>query len=456
MKNHKRLPLNSLEKFMLAHESEAVSYNSQIVVEFDGFIVPEQFRETIEKAVSSIPWLRTKIITNYFCFDRKIMNAKEIELSKTLIIKDYPITSGELDEFCKMKFDLKAGHCFTFLIAPLTNNRTQLIFNVHHTLCDAAGQFLFLEEIFRIMNGEETRSEALKPATFRYRDLRKHMGIKWFIKQIWDNRKTLKNQRQYKMATLIDHPEKVDRTVSSITFDLNEMQKRNLSVLTKMRDVSIAEYLTYASFIAYDECLRERGDITTPIMAYMPKTLRPFFKIRYSFQNILSTVLVIGKRDEIHNEKFLGKIKHIIRGHKVDQASKFIFKGLLPCSVSRPSTLKRIFSAMDNDPQSITSSMLISAGKVPRSYTFPNSWQNIRIWARGTMLKSPGIGIIYTGTIDHETITIEYVKELFEKETIELLRDRLIESLSPAISLREELNPDIVNFLAESKIYESF
>jgi len=88
--------------------------------------------------------------------------------------------------------------------------------------------------------------------------------------------------------------------------------------------------------------------------------------------------------------------------------------------------------------------MLISAGKVPRSYTFPTAWTNISIWARGTMLKSPGIGVIYTGTNENETITLEFVKELTDLKTIESLKTNLLKILQPDSDILK--SDDLQNF----------
>lgn len=189
----------------------------------------------------------------------------------------------------------------------------------------------------------------------------------------------------------------------------------------------------------------------TPIMAYLPKTLRPLLRIRYSFQNILSTVVVVGKRDEIHQPKFLSKIKHIIQSHKMDQAAKFIFNTLLPCALIPTKKLQTFFKKIDSDPENLTCSMLISAGKVPRSYTFPLEWKNIRIWARGTMLKSPGVGIIYTGTNDCETITIEYVKGLTDLATVESLKKNLLMILSSKPEVKETTNQLKIQLIPKSQ-----
>lgn len=94
--------------------------------------------------------------------------------------------------------------------------------------------------------------------------------------------------------------------------------------------------------------------------------------------------------------------------------------------------------------------MLVSAGKVPKSFTFPKKWSNITTWARGTMLKSPGVGVIFTGTNDNETITLEFVKELTDLETILTLEKNIL------ISIDDNLEMPQINFsstyaLAEQK-----
>ncbi|MBY0415579.1 MAG: hypothetical protein K2Q18_15505 [Bdellovibrionales bacterium] len=440
MKKLIRLPLNGLEKFMLAHESEHLSYNSQIVVEFLGKLDPLDFKAIIKKAINEIPWIRSAVSESFLRFNRHVVRPEDINLDLTLTVYDSPISQDELDSFCAKKFDLKNGHCFSFLLSPLENgDRTQLVFNVHHTLCDAAGQFHLLEEFFKLLNHMPIKDEAKKTKTFRYRNLLKIMGKKWFFTQLFSNLKKLKNQRLYKMAGLIDHPEATGRTVSSTLIRLTEKQKSNIREKCKEHQVSATEYITFVAFKAYDVTLCERGDFMTPIMAYVPKTLRPALKIRYSFQNILSTVYIVGKRKEINDLKFLGKIKHLIQSHKMDQAAKFIFGSIMPSTLITPKKLKKIFSDLDKDPESITSSMLVSAGKVPRTYIFPNDWKDINLWARGTMLKSPGIGVIFTGTHDNENITLEFVKELTDLKTINKLRINMLEILNHEDSKEEAL-----------------
>ena len=422
----KKIPLNSLEKFMLAHESEHISYNSQICIEFTGVVRIDEFKRALDFSIRSIPLLRSRVKIGPISFKRTYLLDFTWKIEDVLAIDEGVIDQEALDKFCNRKFDLKNGPPFKFLLTKTNSNKNMLVFNVHHSLCDAAGQFHLLEEIFRTMENIPIRSGALSDNVFRYRNLWKIMGKKWFWNQLVENFKPLSKQRQYQMATLIDHPERKERFVTSQTLYLTPDQQTIIRDICKKLEISITEYLTWCCFRAIDQSLRRRGDSKTPIMVYLPKTLRPLLKIRYSLQNILSTVLIVGKREEVYSEKFLGKVKHAIISHKMDKAAKFIFGSLMYCSLFRPKKLQDYFRRLDQDSTSITSSLLISAGLVPRSFTFPTGWNEITVWARGTMLKSPGIGVIFTGVQGAESITFEYLKDLTEVSTIEQFKNDLI------------------------------
>ena len=428
LRNKKRsIPLNSLEKFILAHESSFLTYNSQLMVEFRGDIRLNDLKSAIDKVIKEIPLLRSYIDETKF--ERYYKNNSDVESRDVIEVRDDILSQDEIDEFCHKKFDLSTSPACRFLLGKTNLGKNILIFNVHHTICDAAGQFHLLEEVFRTMNGMDIRDGAKSDKVFRYRDLWKHMGLKWFFGQVKSQLRPLSKQRQYQMATLVDYPEKPQRFVTSLTIFISDKEQGQIRKSCKGFDISITEFLTYCCFKAYDNTLKTRGDYKTPIMVYLPKTLRPLLKIRYSLQNILTTVWIVGKRDEIHEEKFLGKVKHIINSHKMDKAAKFIFGTLWASLVLKPKKLQEIYQKLDNDPRAISSSLLISAGRVPRSYVFPHEWTDLNVWARGVMLKSPGVGVIFTGVAGSETLTIEYLKDLTEKDTIENFKANLMNEL---------------------------
>jgi len=423
------IPLNSLEKFILAHESDYLHYNSQLVVEFNGEARENDLRLAIGKAIQEIPLLRSCVEETRFSANRYYKMNSDIPLEEILEIREIVLTQDIIDEFCHRKFNLIRSPACRFLLGKTEAGSNILIFSIHHTICDAAGQFHLLEEVFRAMNGMNIRDGAKSDKVFRYRSLGKYMGWRWFLGQVKSQLRPLSKQRQYQMATLIDYSDKPQRFVTSTSIHISESDQKIIRNSCKNFDISITEFLTYCCFRAYDSTLKVRGDNFTPIMVYLPKTLRPLLKIHYSLQNILTTVWIVGRREEIHGEKFLGKVKHIINSHKMDKAAKFIFGSLCASLVLSPKKFREIYQKFDNDPASISSSLLISAGRVPRTFTFPDGWNDINVWARGTMLKSPGVGVIFTGVAGAETLTIEYLKDLTNKETIEIFKQNLLQEL---------------------------
>lgn len=420
---------------MLAHESEYVAYNSQIMVEFKGDIRLNDLRDAVDKAILEIPLLRSHIEETRFNFKRFYRDQADFNSEQVIEVTQEILAQDTIDNFCQKKFDLSKSPAFKFLLGKTPGSKNILIFNVHHTLCDAAGQFHLLEEIFRAMNGMEIRDGAKTDKVFRYRDLWKYMGWKWVLGHVYSQLRPLSKQRQYQMATLIDHHDRPERFVTSTHFELSVDEQSLIRTASSKLNISVNEFLAYSCFKALDKSLKARGDHKTPIMIYLPKTLRPLLKIRYSLQNILTTVWIVGKRDEINKPQFAEKIKTLVNSHKMDKAAKFIFGTLWASSFLSPKKLKGIFQKFDRDPKSISSSLLISTGRVPRSYTFPEGWNEINVWGRGTMLKSPGVGVIYTGVAGAETITIEYLRELTEKETIEKFKAHLLEELLQTVSL---------------------
>lgn len=434
LKNVKQsIPLNSLEKFMLAHESDTISYNSQIMVEFDGDNRRDDLRSAIDIAMREIPLLRSHVEETSFQFKRYFTDRPEIRADDILTLKKEVLTQDAIDQFCQEKFNLLTQLAFRVLLGRLPSGRNVLIFNVHHTLCDGTGQFLILEEIFRIMNGLEVREEAKKAEAFRYRSLWRYMGWKWFLGQLYGNYRPLKKQRQYKMATLIDSPEKNERLVTSIVYSLSDKERDKINENRKKLNVTAAEYLTFCSFKAMDSSLKYRGDMDTPIMIFLPKTLRALLKISYSLHNILTTVLIVGGRNEIYDQSFLSKIKRVISTHGMDSAAKFIFGTLVYSSLLRPNTIRAIYKKLDRDPKSATCSLLVGSFRIPNSYAFPKDWTEVSVWARGTLPKSPGIGVFCIDVEGGCTLTFEYLKALIKVETVEGFKANLIAELTKDI-----------------------
>jgi NRPS condensation-like uncharacterized protein len=423
------LPLNSLEKFLMAHETTEISYNTQLVVEFAGDFNLQQFSNALEIVINEIPLLRSRVYLGYYSYQRTYVKNRSYLMSDVLEFKDTILSQDELDLFCKTKFDLKNGKCFKFLVTKTPEGKFRLIFNCHHSVTDAGGQFQILEEIFKVMDGKTVNPAAKNSKPFRYRDLFRIMGLKWMLTHFFKNMKTLSRKRKHHMASIVENKNTKERTVTSTHMFLSDTQQSHLKELCSAHGVTAVEYLSFNVMRALDETLKDQGDFETPIMAYVPKNLRPNLKIRYSLQNILSTIALVGRRKDIHRIEYLHKIKNIIQGHKMEQAAKFIFNSLMPCTLSSAKTIGKFIAKLDSMTGPNHASVLISCGKVSRLYHFPKAWRDIHVWARGGLTSAPALGVIFTGTHEKESITLEYVKELVSKETIESFKFNLLKNL---------------------------
>ncbi len=416
--------LNSLEKFMLAHENEYVSYNSHIILEFEGFFNKKLLEESVVKLAKELPILRTNVIERPWGFFRHCHHQMNFEI-KDVINYTEALDQDGLDVFCNKKFDLKNKPPFRFLIYS-SENKHKMIFSIHHSIADGAGQFYLFEEFSRIWNGKEVNSYAKVINPFRFRSLYKVKGVKWFLKNLFKNIRPMSKQRRYTMASLVTNPSLSSRFVTSRTLKISDRLREKIKSNSSTMRTTFTEYLTFVSVNALDQTLNKMGDKKNPIMVYMPKNLRGNVKIRKSFQNILSTVWIVGKRSKLKNIEFLEKIKRSIKGHNLDTAAKFIFGSLWTSSVLPPKKLRTFFKNLDQRTSDTTCSLLVSSGRIPKSFELPEGMNDLTISARGTMLKSPGVGIIYAGTAGNETLTIEYLKDLVTEETINSFEKELL------------------------------
>lgn len=418
--------MNGLDKFILAHENSHVHYNSQFLIELTGYFDNTRFETSLDLIISQIPALRSKIKTRPWGFKRSIYK-KAWFRSQDIIQYTENASDDEIDTFCYQPFDLKNDPPLKFLIVKKPTS-TLIVFSIHHSLCDGVGQALLLEEILRAWDGKPVSYYSTNMKPIQWRAFGKKMGNRWILKQLYTNFRTIKATRTYKMASLVDYHNSKDRKVTTRMTVLTGAKRETIEKSCQFLKMTLSEYLAYCSFLALNTCLVKRNS-QSPIMIYMPKNMRHEFKIRKSLQNIISTVLLVAKPKDIGTPLLIEKIKNKIKSHNMDTAVPFIFRVMLVDSLIPPYFLRKKYQRIDRNPESQTCTLFISAGTLPRKMDFPNEWGNITVSARGTMLKSPGLGLILTGLKGKETLTLEYIPSLFKPETIDLFEKSLQEEL---------------------------
>lgn len=317
---------------MLSHESEVLHYNSHLVLEAAEFVDPEALSARIIQLCQGIPLLRTRLKQGVWGPKRYVASPKQhrefLDSNKLLKVTG-PLSQGEHDDFCNQAFDLYRDAPLRFLLEIWPDrSQSRITFSVHHSICDGAAQEL---------SEWATRSQSL-----RWRHLLVGaMGWRWVIAQFRKYARPLGNLRRYEMASLIENFDIKARRVTARHLPLSADQSFRLEELSRTHGASLIEILCWSSLKALEETRTQLGHAPNPLMIWCPMSLRPFFKIRRSFQNLLSTVWIVAKPNEARNTEFLEKIKCLVQSHDLDRAAKFLFGNLWLYSLLPFKILKR-------------------------------------------------------------------------------------------------------------------
>lgn len=419
--------LNGIERFMSLHESKNIRYNSHFVFEFTGELTEEKFLATTDQWIKVLPQARAAVETGYwrsqrYVYDTAWFGAKDItEFSNQ-------ISDQQVDDFCHKPFALSFEPGVRFLVQS-TATKKRVVFSCHHSLFDGAGQAFAIEEWSRIYNGEPHRQKYTSGETFRFRSVIKYFGFKKSLKFFLDNFQLSPPRLQLQLGHLVSHPQTTSRKVLARTIQVKNKKS--------IRD----EFYTIATQ-AFDATLNEMGETKSPLLFYLPTGLRFVLKIKSSLQNAVVSHILFLKRDKIKTPELSKTIKAKISQNPAEANVKFIF-GVLPlCTFGHEVSLRKTFEKLDQPATNPTCTGLLVNAAIPRAFTTPTDWRDLYISARGTLLKSPAVGLIFTGKPGAETITVQYVEGLVEQKNIELLIAHLqnaLRELEPASPMGNEM-----------------
>lgn len=402
--------LNGIERFMLYNVSDKVPYNSQFVFDFTGNLNRQKILEVTQTWLEETPALRSVIEESYYRPQRYIYKKTWFNADEIVVFSD-SLDESQRDDFCHRPFHLAFDPAVRFLVQ---SNGTQhrLIFSCHHSLMDGAGQAFAFEIWAKIYRGLEYPQAFKKVQSFHYRSLYKTMGLKKFCLLLFKNLRPSPRRSVKGVASLNTLPDQQDRRVSSVTSYLNAKNSRRIDY-------------TGAVIEAYDETLKSIGDSEKPLFIILPIGLRWTLRVRDSLQNILVSSVLFLKRDKLKDPAWLTGVNSKMAHDPIEMNQKFIF-GVLPlCSFSPAQRLRERFAHFDTIESAQSSSLLFVQAPIPQSYSLPQDWENVYISARGTLLKSPGVGVIVTGKRSHQTITVEYIPSLVEKKHALLLLEEI-------------------------------
>lgn len=400
---------------MFLHESEIVRYNSHFIYDFKGDLNKEKIMQTTTKWLMALPQVRSAVFkglwqSQRYCYDLPWFEAEDIvQFSDRL-------DAQLVDDFCNRPFRLNMEPAVRFLVLS-DGTFHKMIFSCHHSLFDGVAHAYAFEEWSRLYNNQAPDKKWAQVETFRFRSIIKKVGL-WNSLAIFVKNFSFKPPRiQMNVASLVNGRTDVNaRFVRSRTLQL-------------FQSVSLRDDFYELALKVLDATLREKGDMQNPVIAYMPAGLRWTLKVKASLQNILVSHTLFLNRKAFVDNSLKERISKKLKSDPLHANSKFLF-GVLPlCSYGNEQILRRQFASLDSNKATLTSSLLLVSAAIPNGYVTPRDWQNLFIAARGTLVRSPGLGLIFTGKKGYETITVEYLEGLVAEADVELLIQNLLTAL---------------------------
>jgi hypothetical protein len=411
--------LSFQDKYILSFERNDFNFNSHLIIETSSKIDLEKFNVTLKNYFEYEEYLR--IIPDMQTGKFRLI-ALDNQKIKSAIVQ---LHENEITAFRNKKFNFDNEYGIRI---GIVNEGRKIIFSFHHSLFDGHAQFNFLQDFLTIYNNEETYVKRKKLEIYQFRKYFKSISISWIIKYFFElisyQVKPRKRATRKKIARLFDH-EPTDRVVR---YKVLEIPRKKIDTGARKNALSSSAYLSMKASMAINEVLKMRGDLESPIVLYIPKSMRFEFKVMRHFQNLLGFIWMKIDRNEFYKEDFA---KNFRDTYKFRSSESEVRKTLLVAAIlvrlKKFESLKKFIKHKEEDIHDCT--LLISSGRTPQEIVFPKEWKVEKLYPVGAMTRSPGIGILSSSFGENDYIVVEYLKSAFNSETIELFCDRLLNHL---------------------------
>lgn len=403
--------LSFQDKYILAFEREDLPFNSHLVLDVEGNLDLKKLEETFKKLIEREPF--TLIVpddqTGQFHLREDTEEIKNF----------YVLDENELDDFWDTKFKFPDEINVRMAVVP----NKKIIFSFHHAVYDGHAQFNFLKDFLDIYLGKHYVPRTMQDV-YKFRKYFLGTNPFWYLKNIFSLFKVQKRKGKTQIARLNDY-EPVSRKVD---MELIELDRKIMDTAARKLALSSSAYISLIGANVMDKLLRERGESEKPIVLYITKSMRFEFKVMRAYQNLLGFIWMKIDRNEINNPDFSAKFRDTYKFRSSeDEVRKTLLLGALLVKIKPFTELKEILRKKEERVLDCT--LLVSSGRTPTDVQFPEEWKITRLYAKGTMHRSPGIGLLVTSFKQKDFICIEYLRESFKKETIARFKELLLQEL---------------------------
>jgi len=403
--------LSFQDKYILAFEREDLPFNSHLVLDCDGEVDIQKMKDAFKKLIELEPLAR--VIPDEVKGRFRLVEGDNGEK------QFFTLSSDELENFWERKFifpeelAVRMGVC-----------EKKIILSFHHAVYDGHAQFNFLQDFLTIYLGKSYQSRSLAQDVYKFRKYFRETKLSWYFTNLLPLLKVQKKKGKTKIARLFDS-EPQTRKVDMV---LVELDRKIMDQAARKNALSSSAFISLVGARAMDKLLRERGESENPIVLYITKSMRFEFKVMRAYQNLLGFIWMKIDRADIQKPDFGVKFRETYKFRSgEDEVKKTLFLGALLVKLKSFSELKKILRKKEQRVHDCT--LLVSSGRTPSEMIFPDEWKISRLYAKGSMHRSPGIGLLVTSFKQKDFICIEHLRDSFNVETIQRFKDLVLQEL---------------------------
>jgi hypothetical protein len=409
--------LSFQDKYILSFERDDFPFNSHLVVEFKNEIDFEKLKKTFKDYLKAEDFLRLKPH-----FDRGDFEIQEYNEEKASSSFDFVSSVAEFENARNRKFNFEIEYAVRITVFL---NDKKILLSFHHSMFDGHAQFNFLKDFLDIYSQNGHYKPRSLNDVYKFRKYFKTLNFSWIkgllIETFNYTFKKEKKEIRKKIARLYDHEPKsrlVDYKIINLERSIVDKGVRKFAL-------SSSAYIALLMAKALDKTLRDRGDLDSPIVLYIPKSMRFEFKVMRHFQNLLGFIWLKINRENIDSAEFEKQFRDTYKFRsKEDEVKKTLLLAAIFVKFKKYIDLKKGLTKKETKIHDC--SLIISSGRTPSDIVFPEEWGVDRPYAVGSMTRSPGIGVLSTSYGSRDFVTVEYLRDAFDVKTIEIFCENFL------------------------------
>jgi hypothetical protein len=413
----KTLDLSFQDRYILAFERDNLPFNSHLILEMTGIVDFEKLKKAFNELIIRDPL--TRIIPNSSTGRFLSLEIKDVFFEKQAFIME----QADLEDYWDKRFNFEDEIGIRLAYVNCSDSACKIILSFHHALFDGHAQFIFLQDLLTIYNGQTYQPRSLKEV-YKFRKYFLRTDLFWYLSNLVKLCKISKRKGKTKIARLFDN----EPTTRKVDMVLIELDRKIMDASSRKISLSISAYISLLGARAIDKILTERGDLINPIVLYVTKSMRSELKAPRSYQNLVGFIWMKIDREEFTEENFSKRFRDTYKFRSEEsELKKTLLLGALVVKLKSFSNLKNFLKFKEEKIHDC--SLLISSGRTPPEINFPEEWTIMKLYARGSMHRSPGIGLMVTSFKQKDFICIEYLKDSFKPETILRFKEILLQAL---------------------------